>query len=138
MTTNFNITDNHALRIHDRLIDLHNNFDLVGFTYDASARQFEIKWTLASGDWLKSDEVNEVVLTHKHVSYLTITDRDQESGIEEDKCLAEISFFPSKDRDVNGSVISQAEPTSVDDILYFFENGQLIRLCCDTIELKYK
>jgi hypothetical protein len=138
MTTNFEITDNHAVTIDGRLIDLHNNFNLVGFNYHTFARQFEIKWVRATGDWIKSEEVSELVLTHKNVSYLTITDRDENSGIEDEKCLGEISFFPSKNRDMNESMKMQAQPAVDDDILYFFENGQLIRLCCEKVELRYK
>jgi hypothetical protein len=138
MTTNFDIADNHAVTIDGRLVDLHNNFDLDGFSYDTSSRLFEIKWTQTKGDWIKSDEINELVLVHKNVSYLTITDRDENSRIEDDKCLGDISFFPSKNRDMDDSIITQAKPTDFDDILYFFENGQLIRVCCQTIELKYK
>ena len=138
MTTDFEIVDNYALRQDGLLFDLHNNFDLSDFHYNVKTREFIITWTKASGEWVKSDEADEITVRHSNVSFLTISDRDPESITDDDKCLGEISFFPSTSRDINDSIVIQARPTEEDDILYFFENGQLIRVCCETIELTYK
>jgi hypothetical protein len=137
MTTDFDIEDNYALRQNGSLFDLHNNFDLSDFFYNVKTREFIITWTKAFGEWVKSDEADELTVRHKNVSFLSISDRDVDSTTEDDKCLSEISFFPSTSRDINDSIVIQKRPTENDDILYFFESGQLIRICCDTIELKY-
>jgi hypothetical protein len=57
------------------------------------------------------------------------------SNYEEDSCLGEITFFPSTAREINDSIVPQQKPNDGDDILYFFENGQLIRNHCKEIEL---
>jgi hypothetical protein len=138
MKTDFDIEDNYALRQDGLLFDLHNNFDLSDFHYSVKTREFIITWTKTSGDWVKSDEADELTVRHKNVSFLTISARDLDSNTEDDKCLGEISFFPSTSRDINDSIVIRTRPTADDDILYFFENGQLIRICCETIDLKYK
>lgn len=138
MTTDFDIEGNYALRQDGLLFDLHNNFDLSDFHYNVKTREFIITWIKTSGEWVKSDEADELTVRHRNVSFLTISDRDTDSNSDDDKTLGDISFFPSTSRDINDSVIIQARPTTDDDILYFFENGQLIRVCCETIELRYK
>lgn len=50
MKVNFNIKDNHAIEIAGRLIDLHNNFDFVGFDYNVADREIKLHWKKSSGD----------------------------------------------------------------------------------------
>lgn len=138
MKTNFEITGNYGVTIDGRLIDLHNNFDLVSFHYAISTRHFEIKWIKGKGDWIKKDEINELTLTHKNVTFLTIGTADENSRTEDDNCLGDISFFPSSSRDINDSVVSQNQPSEDDDILFILESGRTLRVCCERIELTYK
>lgn len=65
-------------------------------------------------------------------------EQDEKSTYENDSCLGEITFFPSTAREINDSIVPQSKPNDGDDILYFFENGQLIRIHCKEIELSVK
>jgi hypothetical protein len=44
MKVNFDIKDNHAIGIAGRHIDLHNNFDFVGFDYNVADREIKLNW----------------------------------------------------------------------------------------------
>ncbi len=138
MKVNFDITDNHALNFNGRHIDLHNNFDFVGFDYNIANKQLKLSWTKSKGNWVYKDELNNLVLVHNSVTFLTITDQDENSSFEDDSCLGEITFFPSTAREVNDSIVPQQKPNDGDDIIYFFENGQVIRIHCEQIELNCK
>lgn len=138
MKVNFDIVENYALSYEARHVDLHNNFDFTGFAYDVKNRELKLSWIKANGDWIDKNEVAGLVLVHKAVTYLTVSDQDEQSTYNDDSCLGEISFFPSTAREINDSIIPQAKPKDGDDILYFFENGQQIRVHCDEIELKLK
>ncbi|MDP4208553.1 MAG: hypothetical protein Q8928_07040 [Bacteroidota bacterium] len=138
MKVNFDIIDNHALNFNGRCIDLHNNFDFVGFDYNIANRQLKLSWTKSKGNWVDKDELINLVLVHNSVTFLTITDQDENSSFEDDSCLGEITFFPSTAREVNDSIVPQQKPNDGDDILYFFENGQAIRIHCEQIELNCK
>jgi len=135
MKVNFDIKDNHAIEIDGRHIDLHNNFDFAGFDYNVANKEIKIYWKKSSGDWVKKNEFSSLVLTHKGVTFLRVIEQDEKSSYEDDSCLGEITFFPSTARELNDSIVSQTKPNDGDDILYFFENGQLIRIHCKEIEL---
>ena len=56
MKVNFDIKDNHAIEIAGRHIDLHNNFDFVGFDYNIADREIKLLWKKASGEWVDKKE----------------------------------------------------------------------------------
>ena len=138
MKINFDITDNHSLSIAGRHIDLHNNFDFVGFDYNVADREIKLHWKKSSGDWVDKNELSSLVLTHSAVTFLNVIDQDEKSTYDDDSCLGEITFFPSTLREINDSIIPQSKPNDGDDILYLFENGQRIRIHCEKIELSVK
>ncbi len=138
MKVNFNIIDNYALEIAGRHIDLHNNFDFVGFEYNVANKEIKLHWKKTTGDWVDEHEFASLVLTHTGVTFLRVIEQEEKSTYENDSCLAEISFFPSTSRDINDSVIPQSRPHEGDDIIYRFENGQVVRIHCEQIDLEVK
>lgn len=134
MILNFNITDSQALSFEGRHIDLHNNFDFVGFDYNVKDREIRLNWKKSIGNWIAENELSSLVLIHKSVTFLKIIEQDEKSNYDDDSCLQEITFFPSTAREINDSIIPQSKPND-DDILYFFGNGQCIRIHCEQIEL---
>ena len=135
MIVNFDIENNYALIYEDKHIDLHNNFDFVGFEYNIKKKELRLTWTKSNGDWVNNSEIGNLILIHSQIDYLTIIDRDENKAIDDNSCLGEITYFPSTERQINDSFMSQARPNDEDDILYLFENGLLIRVHCDKIEL---
>jgi len=136
MTTNFEIEGNYAVRQDGRMYDLHNNFDVASFHYETSAREFKIIWKKSKGDWIKpDDDPEELVILHKEVSFLLITDMDKERDESNDTCLRDITFFASSHRNMNDSLVIQEKPNADDDLLYFFENEQIIRVGCASAKL---
>ena len=136
MIINFELEDNIAIKFNGRYIDLHNNFDFIGYKYDISFRQITLKWTKSKGDWVQENEFNSLQLTHSNVSFLTISyDNTQYEFPDDDKCLSFVSFFPSTDRATNNGFIEQVKPNETDDIIYSFETEHFIRIGCKKIEL---
>lgn len=138
MKVNFDLKDNHSIEIAGRHIDLHNNFDFVGFEYNVADREIKLHWKKSSRSWVDKNEFSSLVLTHKGVSFLRVIEQKENSKYEDDSCLGEITFFPSNVREINDSIVSQPKPNNGDDILYFIENGQVIRINCEQIELGIK
>jgi hypothetical protein len=138
MKVNFEITDNYALNYEGRHIDLHNNFDFAGLDYNVINREIKLHWKKANSDWVDKNEVSSLVLTHIGVTFLSLIGQEEKSTYEDDRCLVEITFFPSTERAINDSIVPQPKPNDGDDILYFFENGQLFRIHCEQIELGIK
>jgi len=136
MKANFEITDNHALTFEGRHIDLHNNFEFVGFEYNVADREIKLNWKKSNGDWVDKNEFSTLLLTHKEVTFLKVINQEEKSTYVEDSCLGDITFFPSTVRELNDRTILRSTPNEDDDILYLFENGQLIRIHCEEAELK--
>lgn len=135
MKVNFDIEDNYALSIEGRHIDLHNNFNFVGFDYDFVNKEINMKWRKSNGKWVHKSECLSLVMTHKGVTFLKAMNQEENNKNIDDYCLGEITYFPSSERENNDSIMPQSKPKENDDILYIFENGQLIRINCEEIEL---
>ena len=93
MKVNFDIKDNHALEIPGRLIDLHNDFNFVGFDYNVADSEIKLHWKKSNGDWVDKNEFSSLVLTHIGVTYLKVIEQDEKSTYQDDSCLGEITFF---------------------------------------------
>ncbi len=135
MITNFSIIDNYAIKIDDQFFDLHNNYDFVRMEQVTEAHEIVILFRKSLGKWAAGETVKEIQLTHRGVSYLNVLEKEAEASKEDEACLSEITFFPKEDRDTNDSLLIQTTPNATDDILYFFQSGQRIRIGCESIEL---
>lgn len=135
MKSNFSIIDNYALEIAGRHIDLHNNFDFVGFEYNVADREIKLHWIKSEEARVDKNECSSLVLTHTGVTFFRVFEQDEENTYEDDCCLGEITFFPSAAREINDSIIQQPKPNDGDDVIYRFENGRVIRIHCGQIEL---
>ncbi len=138
MDVDFEIEDNYAINYNGRHVDLHNNFDFVCYTYDIITRQLKLIWTKSLGNWISENELKGLELIHSNVHYISITYNYTNEYPEDDKCLGEISYLPSSERDINDEFTSQAKPQEGDDILYVFESGYFIRVGCGKIEIIVK
>ncbi|WP_338762077.1 hypothetical protein WAF17_16860 [Bernardetia sp. ABR2-2B] len=135
MKTNFEIIENYALNFEEKHFDLHNNFDFLSFEYSILKQEIKMEWKKSNDNWVDKNEVNNLILVHKSVSYLFFNNEVKENNLNENQDLSEITFFPSKIREVNDNFLLQNNPKENDDIIYTFENGQVIRICCKKIEL---
>jgi hypothetical protein len=134
MNVNFEIEDNYAVQFQNRHIDLHNNFELIEIRNLQVL--IEIEFKKSDGVWIQKDELNKLIFSFKGISYKYEEEGENDSFPEDWKVLGELSFFPSNMRDVNDGIIPQRQPKSNDDIIFFFENGRLIRINCDEAKLK--
>jgi hypothetical protein len=135
MIVNFEIIDNYALNYKGKHLDLHNNFDFINFEYKVETQTLILRWVKSAGGWVKDDDPPSLVLIHKRVGYLYILPRDPEMPFTEDTCLMDLTYFASSHRDINDSVGGGKLPNAGDDILYFFQSGQVVRINCDEVEL---
>lgn len=136
MKVNFDIIENYALGHEGQHIDLHNNFDFVNFDYNIVDREITLTWKKSRIEEGNKNEPEDLVLLHKEVDYLAIADQNQKDSFNDNTCLGEVTFSPLADRWINKDIYPQSKPNNGDDILYLFEDGKVIRICCGQIELK--
>ena len=131
MTVNFELKDFTAVTYEGRHIDLHNNFSFTGYEYNVAARRLVLRWEKADGSWVDEHEFSKLIFTHENVTFLHISyDNEVNEYPEDDPCLDGISYFPSSDRATNDGLMEQPLPQEGDDIIYLFEPGHFIRVCC--------
>ncbi|QSS96648.1 hypothetical protein [Psychroflexus sp. ALD_RP9] len=133
METNFEIEENYAVQLNGTHIDLHNNFDFIGITKNRNNITLDFKKT--KGDWVKNDEFENINFEFKNISYEYYEEGDSKAQKEDSERLGEITFFPSNSREMNDGIIPQSKPKKDDDLIMFFEDGKVIRIGCDEIEL---
>lgn len=131
MTTNFKIIDNYALKFNDRLIDIHNNFDFVGFNYSAEENQLKLLCRKSFGVWVNKEEPEQIVLVHNNVNNLVV---ENPVGNREDS-LTEITFYQNNELRKPEELTLREKPNDDDDIFYVFESGKVIRIGCGEILL---
>jgi hypothetical protein len=137
MITNFEIIDNYAVKIDDQFFDLHNNYDFVGMEQLTETDEIVILFRKSDAEWAANETVKEIRLRHRGVSFLNVQEKEAEASKEDETCLSEITFFPKEDRAVNDSLLIQTTPNATDDIIYFFQSRQQIRIGCESIEVTY-
>jgi len=133
MKTNFDIEENYAVTLNGVHIDLHNNFEL--FEVWESENMVEVDFVKSNGNWVHEHEFKKLKFCHKNVSFKNTLEGHNIEFPEDENILSVISFFPKTMRDINDGFRRNSKPDENDDIIYLFENGKMIRLNCDHIEL---
>jgi hypothetical protein len=128
MITNFTITQNYALDLKGKHLDLHNDFDFAGFSFDNTNRHLTLKWIKGQGDWVPTDNPSVLKLAIEEVSYLKILPRNESDPFTEDTCVMDISYYPSSDRQEDELLMDKDIPDTSDDLIVRFQGGQVIRV----------
>lgn len=133
MIVNFEIENHYVVQFQGRHIDLHNNFDLVEILDFQDSLEMEFR--KSAGDWAKKEDLNKLLFSFKNISYKYEEAGEEIAHSKDWQILGNLSFFPNNMRDVNDGIIPQKLPKEQDDIIFFFENGSLLRIHCKEIIL---
>lgn len=136
MTVNFTIDQNTAIQYDSYYIDLHNCYDLLKVDESISKKEIQIAFKRTIGEWVDKKSPSIILFKFINPDYMHIEDGDPQAKIEDQKTLSELTYFPSTHRDMNDGIIDQSVPNENDDILFFFEDGKLIRIACESIKLE--
>lgn len=82
-------------------LDLHNDYDFVGYSYDVSRRFLSMRWQLGMGEWVDAALPEQVILNIFDVDYFRFGPRDSDIPFTEDACLASFGYA-SDDAWANG------------------------------------
>ena len=132
MTVNFEILHFFAISYNGNHVDIHNNFDFIGYEYKVVNRELILKWIKR----IEEAEFSKLTLIHTNVSFLNISyDNKDYEFPGDDTCLSEVTFFLSTERETNDEFIQQSKPNENDDIIYSFQSEHFIRVGCESIQL---
>ena len=97
MNRNYEIVEGIYLVQGEDELDLHNNFDFVGFDYSIAERKLELNWIRSDGDWVSCDMPQSIRITFRHVSEFRFTPREQGIPFAEDNCINSIGYWVDED-----------------------------------------
>lgn len=136
MKVNFGIENNYALSFNGKHIDLHNNFNFLGFEYDVTKMTAILRWEKSTEEWANRETITGLSICHRNVTYMHVIPRDSEMPTTEDSCLKDITYLPVELRnDEDEFVLSSKFPEPNQDIVYRFQSEQCITINCHEIEL---
>lgn len=135
MKTNFEIDDNHAVSYKGHHIDLHNDFDFTGVTEATIEPEITLEFKKSNGDWVRNDGFAQLMFRFKNVNYKYFGEGELTDHPEDSKCIGGITFFPSAIRDISNGLTYQKVPNENDDLVFTFEDGRIIRVNCEEVEL---
>jgi hypothetical protein len=133
--TNFKIISFIEIDFNGVEIDLHNNFDFIARNTKISDKQIVLHFRKSNGDWAKNVEFQNLYFVLDDYSFLKQIDPKIEF-VEDDSCLAGITFFDNDFREENYGLIDRKLPNETDDIIFSFESERVIRANCEIITLK--
>jgi len=133
MKTNFKIEENYAVQLNGIHIDLHNNFEFKSITENDN--QIQIEFIKSNGNWVRVNELEYLNFICKNISYRYIDSGNNDEFPEDGNTLSSITFFPSSTREINDGIIDKNKPSEKDDLIFLFENGKIIRINCEKVEL---
>ena len=133
MKVKFEIVDHYAIRLKDRHIDLHNNFDLHEVRQDGDSVVMEFKRSV--GEWVPDDELKGVTFIFKQVSYWHEVEGDLDALPSDKGAMADLTYSPETNRADHASMFPNVTPLPSDDLLFVFQDGAIYRVQCEEIEV---
>lgn len=117
-------------------LDLHNNYDFVGFRYSIAERSIDMEWVRSSGDWVDPRAPAQLFLSLRGIAHLSAVARDPEMPFTEDDCLSSLCFL-DPDMAVEYAFVSDdADPSW--HWFFLFQSGFGLRVAGETAHLSTK
>ena len=114
---NFKISrDNIGIEIDDTYLDLHNNYNFIGYVHDKEDKRVIFTWRRTIGDWVNTDAPSSVKIVIEVVSIFRHKERNPEMPVSEDKTISYIGFLHPRDVTVMNAY---AENMHIDDSCHF-------------------
>jgi len=97
MKRDFDIVDGIYLVQSKHELDLHNNFDFLGFNYSVENRTLLLNWKRSNGDWVAPETPQSLNVEFREVSEFRFMPRDAEIPFTEDDCLNSFGYWVDED-----------------------------------------
>ena len=133
MKTNFKIEENYAVQLNGIHLDLHNNFEFKSII--ENDKKIEIEFIKSNVNWVRENELKYLKFICTNIYYKYIEYGNNNEFPEDENTLSSITFFPSSTRQINDGIIEKKVPSEKDDLIFLFQNGKIIRINCEKIEL---
>lgn len=134
---NFQVEGGLYLQQGGRDLDLHNDYNFVGFSYAVAERVVELSWLRSPGDLVRRELPARLVLACRGVTHFSATGRDPEMPFTEDDCLSELCFAVA-DRSFEHTFVASSAAETFDSSwhwVFSFMSGFTLRVAGETAHL---
>jgi len=97
MKRDFEIVNGVYLVQSKHKLDLHNNFNFLGFNYSVEKRTLLLNWRRSNGDWVAPETPQSLNVEFREVSEFRFMPRDAEMPFTEDDCLNSFGYWVGED-----------------------------------------
>ena len=97
MQRDFEITQGIYLVQTPHELDLHNNFDFLGFDYSVEHRTLLLRWRRSGGERVASGTPTAVTIEFREVSEFRFQPRDSAMPFTEDDCVSSFGYWTDED-----------------------------------------
>lgn len=136
---NFKIEDGIYFVVNGKHLDIHNDYDCLGFSYDFKKKQVIVSWTINQGDWVSKNLPSTLELSLREVTVVKTSERDPNVPFSEDDCVMQIGFAYS---DINNDDFKNClAPEQSDNFSLFalwFQGGCGLYVAAKSAELKFQ
>lgn len=130
---NFQVDDSIYFQHGGFDLDLHNNYDFVGFTYSVAERLVEMRWHRGTSDWVDTRPPARLLLRLHGITHFSASPRDPEMPFTEDDCLSGISFLAPEPPEPEG--VTSNGVNSSWHWVFSFQSGFSLRLAGERAHL---
>ena len=74
-------------------LDLHNDFDFLGFDYSVENRALLLRWRRSQGEWVAFGTPTSVTIEFREVSEFRFQPRDSSRPFTEDNCVSSFGYW---------------------------------------------
>ena len=135
--TNFSVRAGIYFVLTGVQLDMHNDYDFTGFSYDVSSRALLLTWQRGTGRRVTLDQPGVVILEMREVASVEVRPRSAALPFTEDDCLNDVSYLADEDW---GATAFQAagEPDDAWRWVFGFMSGASIVVAAKTAMLRFE
>lgn len=135
---NFKIQSNHAIDIGNSILDLHNNYDFNGLTYNVPLNTIRFSWIKTDADWVPKDHPANIQVIFEGVKFFKTYFNTTEQQAESDKLtLSFVGYLHPDDVDIMDGCLDEKEASNEFHIIFSFENGLSIKIYSENAKAEW-
>lgn len=135
MKTNFKIVSFTEIALEGIVYDLHNDFDFILNNLKIDEANILIHFKKSTSDWVGKEAPENIYFLVNDYHYLK-TKEPNPNYLDDDHCLAGITFFDAGLRAEDESLIERENPNANDDLIFTFESERMIRVSCKSVTVE--
>lgn len=132
--SNFEVLSDTSLRIGNRAVNLHSDYEFLGFEFCNRSRSLELRWSKFNESWVSKDAISKLSLRFSNVSVLSMRSRDPDRPFWEDQSLEFMGFLHPEDLETMDGFLPPSCALDGYHLIFAFHGAFSIKVYSETAE----